>query len=323
VARLAVIVPAWKPDFLAGVLESFRAQTCQDFHLYIGDDGSPYDLEPVARPYLASGNISYHRFENNLGGKDLVGQWERCIALTQEEPWIWMFSDDDLCSPECVEALLGEVDRQPDADLFHFPIQTIDAQGNPKGDRQAISLTSATDYFERRILDGYQSFVVEYVFSRRAYLREGGFERFDLAWGSDDATWIKFARQRPPTLVLGTTVFWRASALNISPRITADVATRKIEARLAFHAWLRQIPELWTGRLSDARHTSRWFHEHVRHMAVSVEHWQILQWTLRFRRASGASWLNCLGWNLLVHLSKLKATATHRHSRIAISHPAP
>ena len=40
-------------------------------------------------------NIVYSTFDTNLGGVDLAGHWDRCIALAKE-PVIWFFSDDDL-----------------------------------------------------------------------------------------------------------------------------------------------------------------------------------------------------------------------------------
>ena len=40
-------------------------------------------------------NIVYRRFDTNLGGVDLPGHWDRCIALAKE-PVVWFFSDDDL-----------------------------------------------------------------------------------------------------------------------------------------------------------------------------------------------------------------------------------
>lgn len=160
---VAIVIPAWKPDFLNESLECLVSQVCQDFHVYIGDDASPYALNEVVAPFLSRGNFTYHKFETNFGGHDLVAQWTRCIELTQGEELIWLFSDDDRCSPNCIDSLLRAVKSNPRANLFHFGVQTIDEANHPLENRQAVPLLSAMDYLERRIIDGYSSFVVEYV----------------------------------------------------------------------------------------------------------------------------------------------------------------
>lgn len=303
---VAVVIPAWKPDFLQQALESFRNQTSQDFHLYVGDDASPYGLESIVAPFQANGNVTYHRFEQNLGGKDLVGQWERCIALTRDEPWIWLFSDDDRCSPRCIETLKHGMEAHPDTDLFHFGVQAIDEKNQSIAPLQETPLASARDYLERRILDDYRSYVVEYVFRRSAFLAQGGFQKFDLAWGSDDATWIALATHQAPVLLAGAPVEWRASTVNISPSTNAAVASRKIAARLDYYRWLRAHPELWTGRLADPRHASRWFHEQVRHLAPALGTSQIEAFCKEFRQCSGTPWTDAALWRIKIHASRFK-----------------
>lgn len=42
--RLAVIIHAYKCEFLAEILTSLSEQTVQRFNVYIGDDASPFNL---------------------------------------------------------------------------------------------------------------------------------------------------------------------------------------------------------------------------------------------------------------------------------------
>ena len=93
--KLAIIIPAYKPRFLRETLDSIAKQNNHDFTVYIGDDASPYQLETIVDQYKNKFDIIYHRFEQNMGKKDLPGHWERCILLSEEE-FIWLFSDDDL-----------------------------------------------------------------------------------------------------------------------------------------------------------------------------------------------------------------------------------
>lgn len=45
---LAIIIPAYKVDFIDQTFESILKQTNQNFHLYVFDDASPY---PVREHY--------------------------------------------------------------------------------------------------------------------------------------------------------------------------------------------------------------------------------------------------------------------------------
>ena len=46
-----------------------------------------------------------------MGKKDLIAQWERCIQLSNDEPWIWVFSDDDIADSGCVDAFYSIIDK--------------------------------------------------------------------------------------------------------------------------------------------------------------------------------------------------------------------
>ena len=100
---MAIVIPAYKGRFLKETLDSIAVQAHKDeFVLYIGDDASPERLDKIVESYQNKVNLVYHRFSENMGGKDLVAHWERCIQLSAE-PFIWLFSDDDLMPADGVE----------------------------------------------------------------------------------------------------------------------------------------------------------------------------------------------------------------------------
>ena len=128
--RLAIIIPAYKAAFLPAALDSIAMQTCKDFTLYVGDDCSPEPISDIVEQYRDKIELVYQRFDTNLGGKDLVAQWERCIAMSQDEPYIWLFSDDDLMEPNCVEGLLNQIEKTEGAyDVYHFNVDIINERG--------------------------------------------------------------------------------------------------------------------------------------------------------------------------------------------------
>ena len=127
---LAIVIPAYKSTFLAAALDSIAAQTCQDFTLYIGDDCSPNNLEEIVDKYRDKINLVYKHFNTNLGGKDLVAQWERCIDMSQDEEWIWLFSDDDVMEASCVEIFYKSIqETNASYDLYHFDVKVINDDG--------------------------------------------------------------------------------------------------------------------------------------------------------------------------------------------------
>ena len=127
--ELAIVIPAYKPEFLEAALESIAAQTDSRFRLYVGDDAAPAAVGEICEKYRESANLSYTRFDENLGGKCLVSQWNRCVDLCSE-PWIWLFSDDDVMEPECVARFYESMEKHGhEYSLFRFNTMTINEAG--------------------------------------------------------------------------------------------------------------------------------------------------------------------------------------------------
>lgn len=237
--RLAIIIPAYKATFLPAALDSIAMQTCKDFTLYIGDDCSPEPIDNIVERYRDKIELVYQRFDTNLGGKDLVALWERCIAMSKDEPYIWLFSDDDVMEPNCVEKLLKQIEDTKGAyDLYHFDVNEINDEGKVTKQLPVYpQFLSAYDYYKGKSSGKYRSYVVENVFSRGIYEQTGGFKNFDLAWGSDVATWCIFCGEKGMNKIPDAHVFWRRSNQNITPDESIQVAERKLLARCQSLNW--------------------------------------------------------------------------------------
>jgi glycosyltransferase involved in cell wall biosynthesis len=238
--RLAIVIPAFKPAFLDEALASIDRQTCRDFKLYVGDDASPADLYSIVKKYAGRLPVVYRRFEENRGGQDLVSQWERCIDMVEDEEWIWLFSDDDVMDAHCVELFYDALQRH-EADLYHFDVSIIDRYSRPRETRAGYPLRmSAAEYFRATVEHRVWSFVSDSIFNRQHFLDAGRFQAFDLAWGSDHATWIKLGFDKGIVTVRGARVYWRASGENISSLFEdAGTGSRKVQASVAFFNWAR------------------------------------------------------------------------------------
>lgn len=242
---LAIVIPAYKESFLESALDSIAAQTCHDFTLYIGDDCSPNNIEQIVNNYKNKIDIRYHRFENNVGGIDLVAQWERCIALTNGEPYIWLFSDDDVMEPGCVEKFVELSKEERDNHLIHFDIDMIDCKGEiMKHHTPYPKFQTAKEYLDGKLFEKRNiSYVVEFIFSRDLYNKCRGFQNFDLAWGSDFVTWVKMAGECKGVLSLSgdnCRVRWRSSDQNISPNKSKPILMRKLNATIDTFAYIKK-----------------------------------------------------------------------------------
>lgn len=231
--KLAIIIPAYKIDFFERTLASLVRQTCRDFTVYIGDDCSPNDFESLIENYKDKINIYYTRFETNLGGKDLVAQWERCVDLAQGEQWLWLFSDDDELEENCVEQFYKTISDNPKTSLVHFDVRVIDADGVYVKNKQFVKADfaahyTAKEYAKARLRYKINSFVVEFIFRKDTFMENGRFQNFDMAWGSDDATWIKLSKDAGITTTKGAHVRWRLSDSNITPRRNPETMIRKV-----------------------------------------------------------------------------------------------
>jgi len=250
--RLAIIIPAYKATFLPAALDSIAAQTCKDFTLYVGDDCSPEPIGCIIEQYKDKVNLVYQRFDTNLGGKDLVAQWERCIAMSREEPYIWLFSDDDVMEPNCVEELLRQIEKTEGYyDVYHFNVDIINESGAFKRRKQDYpSVLSAYDFYRGKNSGRLSAFVVENVFTRNVYEQMGGFMKYDLAWGSDVASWIVFSGSKGMCTVPLARVGWRQSSQNITPDYSPQIAERKLKAQMALLNWayryFAEEPDIYT-----------------------------------------------------------------------------
>ena len=239
--HLAIVIPAYKSTFLPAALDSIAAQTCQDFTLYIGDDCSPNNIGEIVERYREKINLVYKRFDTNLGGKDLVAQWERCIDMTQDEEWLWLFSDDDVMEEKCVEEFYKQMERRPNNRLFRFNVNVINEEGIVINRLpQWQDLMSAREYIDGKLLQHKcVSYVVEFIVHRDVFFKSGRFQNFDLAWGSDFLSWVKFADAAGGIATIQTArVRWRRSGENISPNMSNPIAYRKIMSLIENAKWL-------------------------------------------------------------------------------------
>lgn len=251
--RLAIVIPAYKHDFLADTLKSLSEQTDKRFNVYIGDDASPFDLYSIVKDFNDKISIKYKFFHDNLGGKDLVAQWNRCIDLIEGEEFFMLFSDDDVMSSDCIENFYKSIETNHNFDVYHFDINIIDSEGNVKVKCPKYpELLSSYDFFS--MLYNHKKIdarMPEFIFRTECFNRTGGFVGFDLAYRTDNATVMNCAKEKGIYTVQNSTVLWRDSGINVSSakNIPPAVSYKKCKATIEFFNWvdafLKDIDKCW------------------------------------------------------------------------------
>lgn len=102
--KLSFILPAWKGCFLNEAIGSIVSQSSHDWELVVVDDCSPDPIREIVESF-ADSRIRYYRNPENIGGKDLVKQWNHCIKYAKGD-WIVLAADDDLYRPTFCEEVL-------------------------------------------------------------------------------------------------------------------------------------------------------------------------------------------------------------------------
>lgn len=314
-AKLAIVIPAYKIDYFEQCLESIAQQTNSNFILYVGIDGSPSDFETIIEKFAGSIQVHYKRFEDNLGKIDLVAHWERCINLVKDEEWIWLFSDDDFMDANCVESFYNALNDNTGFDLFHFDILQVDQHNQlVRTGSDFPKIFKIEDFIKKRLNHNLMSLVVEYIFKRKKFDEVGGFQKFDLAWGTDDCTWIKIAFDKGICNLESAKVYWRRSERNISTIKDYEILKRKYQARIEQAVWLQNFltnnPSGYNCE-SLKKDLLGWFKKFVFYEIEFMDLGDACRYSFRFVRLTGQNPLNYFRFSIRLIVLKLKHILKH------------
>lgn len=237
-SELAIVIPAYKSAYFDKALSSLASQTNKNFKVYIGDDCSPSDLKSIVDKYQAVLDIEYTRFNNNIGAKDLVKQWRRCVELTKEEKWIWLFSDDDIVDNTCVENFFLKLSTDKVIDVYRFNTVVIDAEGYTL-DSPPIGpdFESSEEMGYNLLLGRRGNSIADHIFSKAIYNKKGGFVFTEFAQGADWASSILFSSDKGISIIPHSNFYWRRSGLNISTRNIRE-KNKMLNGHLQFIRWI-------------------------------------------------------------------------------------
>lgn len=180
-------MPAYKAGFLEKAIESILSQSLPDWELIVVDDASPEDLKSIVLKFNDS-RIKYFRNTSNIGGEDLVRQWNHSISFANGE-WIVLAADDDMYLPDfCCECLkLAEL--YPDVNIIRSRVLQIDEDGNPFWEDNTFpEYVNKYEYLYDWVTAKAFTCIGNFMFRRSSLEKIGGFLNFPCAFGSDIAT---------------------------------------------------------------------------------------------------------------------------------------
>lgn len=231
--KYSFVLPAYKAKYFKEAIDSILNQTYVNFELVIVNDASPEDLDSIVDSYEDK-RIRYYKNEQNVGGKDLVAQWNHSITYARGE-YLILASDDDVYSPLYLEKMDALVDKYPNVNVFRPRVKRI----NNKGDIVRIEgyqpeYLTKLEYLYAWTNLWIGSGVPFYIFKREALLAIGGFASYPLAWFSDDATVLRL--MHPGIVTCNMTLFtFRLSTESISTTQNSKVSlSAKLKATKMF-----------------------------------------------------------------------------------------
>lgn len=229
------VLPAYKGKYLRESIGSILAQDYTDFELIVVDDCSPDSIREIVDSYDDK-RVSYYRNEKNIGGKDLVKQWNYCLKYATGD-YVILATDDDLYEPNFLSMFVPLIEKYPDVNLFRARILQVDSWNEIKYIDSCYKEYLSPVEFRYHLMHGMKGGIPQYIFKRSVLVKKDGFVNFPKAWASDDATALMMSDMGVVTCQEHLVRF-RWSDINISG--DRKYGLEKFMARLQFSRWLQQ-----------------------------------------------------------------------------------
>jgi len=123
--KISVCIPSYNcAPYLDEAIASVLGQTYADFELLVIDDCSTDGSWQIIRRHAdRDARIRASRNDGNLG---MVANWNRCLELSRGEYVRYLFADDLLASPACLERMAALLDADPEVSLVASARTIID-----------------------------------------------------------------------------------------------------------------------------------------------------------------------------------------------------
>ena len=233
---ISFVMPAYKAKFLKQAIDSIMAQRYGNLELIIVDDASPENLSDIVGEYKDP-RIRFYRNERNLGGQNLVKQWNHCIQYANGE-YLVLAADDDLYDPQFLEVCVKLATKYPEVDVVRSRVEQIDEMNNLIGIDGILPEYCSKYQFLKYWLDAAAFTCIGNFMFKSAVVKQKQFIDFPSAFGSDTASAIMMAENGIANTQHMLFSF-RLSTIHLSS--SKEKLMDKLEANTMLFKWLRGL----------------------------------------------------------------------------------
>ena len=214
IISFSFVMPAYKARYLFQAIESILNQSYRHLELIIVNDASPENIKDIVDQF-SDIRIKYIENEKNIGGNDLVANWNHCISYANND-YIILATDDDSFEPDFLYEAVKLIKKYPSINLIRSGVKKLNNNNQIIDIEFPLKEFMNSREFTLCWAKGYMiSCVSNYIFKRNKLIESGGFISFPLAHFSDDATALTIAENGVANIPKNCTNF-RVSEINLS-----------------------------------------------------------------------------------------------------------
>lgn len=187
----AIGVPVTRVKYLAETLRSIGRQTLLPAEVIVVDNAADGDVEEIVR----AAGLANARIVKRSARLGPIENWNSLLREVKAE-WFILLSDDDYLEPTHLAQLAGVLAAHPSARVAHTRVRLVDETG------QSLGLTPLSAAWQTRLdwlwhrAKGWRlQFLSEFVWHVETLCAAKGFADLPVAWGSDDLTLFRVAKQ--------------------------------------------------------------------------------------------------------------------------------
>lgn len=231
------IMPVYKSIFLKDAIESILNQSYKNFEIVIVNDASPYNIYDIVCTFHDS-RIVYKENNHNIGGKDLVANWNHCIRNATND-YIILASDDDTYESSFLEGAVSLIKKYPNINILRSGVKLINESGIITDYEFPLKeLLSCKEFTYFWAKGGLHSCVSNYIFRKESLFDNKGFVNFPKAHYSDDATALTISRNGI-ICIPNPNFNFRISSISLSYSSNYNNTISQIKATNDFMTWYK------------------------------------------------------------------------------------
>lgn len=229
------IMPAYKGMFLYKAIDSILKQSFREFELIIINDASPDNLTEIIGMFHDE-RIKYRINETNIGGKDLIANWNHCIQFAKND-YIILATDDDMLEPNFLSEAVKLIQKYPKVNIIRSGVKKVNEKDILLDYEFPLKeYMTSREYALFYAKGGTISCISNYIIKRSALNDIGGFISFPHAHYSDDAT-IFALSYNGIACIPSNEMNFRVSSINLSNSSDLCLVKEQIKATEQFMGW--------------------------------------------------------------------------------------